>query len=78
MSLTKDWMTEDNLADTRRAGDRRTLHRALSACIATAVLYEQKRGVVGAAFEKAKRRLTPDEITSLQSITHFPYAYGHS
>ncbi len=72
MSLTKDWMTEDNLGKMPASRDRRALARAIDTCWMTAALMEGQRKVVGAGFARVKELLSEDELTALQSATSHP------
>jgi hypothetical protein len=69
VSLTKDWMVEDNLGKTPASRDRRALDRAISTCVATACLMEGQRKVVGAGFAHIKGQLSEDELIALQHAT---------
>jgi hypothetical protein len=72
MSLTPNWMVEDNLDRSVRDGVRRAQRRALEICICTAFMTADRRSwPVGKAFARAKEDMSPDELAALQSITSF-------
>lgn len=66
MSLTKDWMKEDNLGKSTKPSVR-AFARAISHCISSACFMVNKRGVVGAAFERAKNSMSEEELAAIQS-----------
>lgn len=67
MSLTRDWMHEDNAAE-KAAGSKVRMHRKVVSNLVITLLHEAPRRV-GAAFERLKSRMTEEECAAIKGAS---------
>lgn len=67
MSLTRDWMCEDNAAE-KAAGSQIRARRKVVGDLVITLLHEAPRRV-GAAFERLKSRMTEEERAAIKGAS---------